>query len=88
MRPPPPTGGARPEEQPSAVATAEREDYGAPEAYSEEAEETTEAVSPAHSEEKTAKIPWPPPHSAETTEAIPTHETAEHTEPAAKPDED
>ena len=79
-------GGARPQEQPSAVATAEREEYGAP-AYSEEGEETTEAVSPAHSEEKTGKIPWPPPQSAEATEVIPTHET-EHTEPSAKRDED
>jgi hypothetical protein len=77
-------GGARPQEQPSAVATAEREEYGAP-AYSEEGEETTEAVSPAHSEEKTEKNPWPP-HSAEATEVIPTHET-EHTEPSAKRDE-
>jgi hypothetical protein len=73
-------GGARPQEQPSAVATAEREEYGAP-AYSEEGEET------AHSEEKTGKIHWPPPQSAEATEVIPTHE-AEHTEPSAKRDED
>jgi hypothetical protein len=92
-------GSAWPHEQPSAVATAEREGYGAP-AYSEETAETTEAVSPAHGEEKTEKIPWPPPHSAETTEVIPTHETAEstaevpteggteHTEPTAKRDED
>jgi hypothetical protein len=79
-------GGARPQEQPSAVATAEREEYGAP-AYSEEGEETAEAVSPAHSEEKTGKIHWPPPQSAEATEVIPTHET-EHTEPSAKRDED
>ena len=61
--------GGRPEAQPSAVATAEREDHGSPEAYSEE---------PAYSEEKTQKIAWPP--KTETTEAIPTHETAEHTE--------
>jgi hypothetical protein len=79
-------GGARPHEQRSALATAEREEYGAP-AYSEEGEETTEAVSPAHSEEKTGKSPWPPPQSAEATEVIPTHET-EHTEPSAKRDED
>jgi hypothetical protein len=79
-------GGARPQEQPSAVATAEREEYGAP-AHSEEGEEATEAVSPAHSEEKTGKIHWPPPQSAEATEVIPTHET-EHTEPSAKRDED
>jgi hypothetical protein len=81
-------GGAWTEEhEPSAVATAEREHYGSPEAYSEE---------PAYSEEKTQKIPWPP--KSETTEAIPTHETAEHTEevptrtehtePTAKRDED
>jgi hypothetical protein len=71
-------GGSWPQEQPTAVATAEREDYGSPEAYSEEGEETTEAVSTAHSEDKTEKIPWPP--KAETTEAIPTHEPAEATE--------
>jgi hypothetical protein len=79
-------GGAWPQAQPSAVATAEREEYGAP-AYSEEGEETAEAVNPAHSEEKTGKIASPPPHSAEPTEVIPTHET-EHTEPSAKRDED
>jgi hypothetical protein len=67
-------GGARPEEQPSAVATAEREEHGSPEAYSEE---------PAYSEEKTQKIPWPP--KAEHTEEAPTEE---HTKPAAKQDED
>jgi len=72
-------GGAWPQEQPTAVATAEREEYGAAPAYSEEREETTEAVSPAPGEEKTEKIPWPP-QSAETTEVIPTHETAETTE--------
>ena len=71
-------GGAWPQEQPTAVATTEREDYGSPEAYSEEGEETTEAVSSAQSEDKTEKIPWPP--KAQTTEAIPTHETAEATE--------
>jgi len=79
-------GGARPQEQSAAVATAEREDYDGPHAYSEEGEETTK------------KIPWPP--NAETTESIPTHETAEpteevptkadteHTQPTAKRDED
>jgi hypothetical protein len=82
-------GGAWPEEQSSAVATAEREDHVSPEAYSEE---------PAYSEEKTQKIAWPPKPKTETTEAIPTHETAEHTEefpteaehtePTAKRDED
>ena len=40
-----------PEEQTSAVATAEREDYEAPTAYSQEAEQTTEAVSPAKAHE-------------------------------------
>jgi hypothetical protein len=79
-------GGAWPQAQPSAVATAEREEYGAP-AYSEEGEETAGAVYPAHSEEKTGKTASPPPHSAEPTEVIPTHET-EHTEPSAKRDED
>src|ERR1700760_1682429 len=38
------------EEYPSSVATAERDEH----------EETTESVSPAHSEDTTAKIPWPP----------------------------
>jgi hypothetical protein len=71
-------GGAWPQEQPAAVATAERE-YDAPTTYSDEAEETTEAVDSAHSEEKTGKIPWPPP-SAQATETIPAHETAEPTE--------
>lgn len=96
-------GGASPQ-QPTALATAEREEHGAPQAYSEEGygeetDATTEAVSPARGEEKTAKIPWPP-QSAETTEVIPTHETAEtteevptkgdteRTEPTAKRDED
>jgi hypothetical protein len=77
-------GGAWHQEQPSAVATAEPEEYGTAPAYSEEGygeetDATTEATSPARSEEKTEKIPWPP-HRAETTEVIPTHETAEHTE--------
>jgi hypothetical protein len=96
-------GGAWPQEQPTAVATAEREEYGAPQAYSEEeeeeTEETTEAISPAHREEKTERIPWPP-KSAKTTDVIPTHETAEateevptegdteRTEPTTKRDED
>jgi hypothetical protein len=52
-----------PEERTSAVATAEREGHGAPEAYSEE---TTEAVSPAYSEETTAEVPKP--HDTERTE--------------------
>jgi hypothetical protein len=91
-------GGAWPQEQATALATAEREDHGAPQAYSEETEETTEAISPAHGEEKTAKIPWPP-QSERTTEVIPTHETetteevaakgdTERTEPTTKRDED
>ena len=87
-------GGAWPQEQSTAVATAEREEQGAP-AYSEETAETTEAVSPAYSEEKTSEVPTP--HSADTTEVIPTHETAdateefpttERTKPTAKRDED
>jgi hypothetical protein len=93
-------GGAWPQEQPSAVATAEREEHGAPQAYSDETEETTEAVSPAHGEDTTEKIPWPPQSAETTTEVIPTHETAEsteevptkgdteRTEPTAKRDED
>jgi hypothetical protein len=72
-------GGAWPQEQPSAVATAERE-HAAPKAYSDEAEGTTEAVDPAHSEETTGKIPWPPPHSAEPTEKIATQGDPEHDE--------
>jgi hypothetical protein len=60
------------------VATAERE-YETPTAYSQEAEETTGAVSPAASEEETKKIPWPP--SAAKTEALPSHE---HSEPATE----
>ena len=72
-------GGAWPQEQPSAVATAERE-HAAPTAYSDEAEGTTEAVDPAHSEENTGKIPWPPPHSAEPTEKIATQGDPEHDE--------
>jgi hypothetical protein len=72
--------GAYREEQTSAVATAEREDHGSPEAYSEE---------PAYSDEKTQKIAWPPKKEtteAEHTEEVPTQ--AEHTEPTAKRDED
>ena len=72
-------GAAWPQEQSTSVATAERE-YEAPTAYSQEAEETTEAVSPAASEEETKKIPWPPP-SAAKTEALPSHE---HSEPATE----
>jgi hypothetical protein len=45
-----------PQEQSTAVATAEREDYRAPTAYSHEAEETTEAPA-AHSTEKTEELP-------------------------------
>ena len=77
-------GGAWHQEQPSAVATAEREGYGTPEAYSEEAEETTEAVSPAQGEAKTEKIPWPPKKEAteEATQEVPT------TEHKAERDED
>jgi hypothetical protein len=71
-------GAAWPQEQTASVATAERE-YEAPTAYSQEAEETTEAVSPAAGEEATKKIPWPP--SAAKTEALPSHE---HSEPATE----
>jgi hypothetical protein len=55
-----------PQEQSSAVATAEREDYQAPTAYSQEAEETTKA---------------PAAHGTEQTEELPAHEPAtEHIE--------
>jgi len=57
-----------PQEQSSSVATAEREDYEAPTAYSHEAEETAET---------------PAAHSAEKTEELPAHEPAtEHIERA------
>jgi hypothetical protein len=80
-------GAAWPQEHPTSVATAER-DYEAPTAYSQEAEETTEAVSPAASEEETKKIPWPPP-SAAKTEALPSHEHSESaTEHIEKPKSD
>jgi hypothetical protein len=72
-------GAESPQEQSTAVATAERDEFKAPTAYSQEADEPTEAVSPGHGEEKTGKIPWPSP-SAEKTEALPTHESAEPTE--------
>src|SRR5271165_328357 len=77
-------GGTWTQEHPMAVATAERGAYGSPEAYSEEAEETTEAVSPARSEDKTEKIPWPPKKEAteESTQDVPT------TEHKAERDED
>jgi hypothetical protein len=73
-------GAEWPQEQSTAVATAERgEDYQAPTAYSQEAPETTEAVSPGASEEETKKISWPP--SAAKTETLPAHEPAtEHIE--------
>jgi hypothetical protein len=59
-----------PQEQSTAVATAEREDHQAP----------TEAVSPTAGEAETKKIAWPP-ASAEKTESLPTHEPAtEHIE--------
>jgi hypothetical protein len=73
-------GAEWPQEQSTAVATAEREDYQAPTAYSHEAEQTTEAVSPAASEAETKKTAWPSP-STEKTEVLPTHEPAtEHIE--------
>jgi len=37
-------GGTRTHQEPKAVATAEREEYGSPEAYSKEADETAEAT--------------------------------------------
>jgi hypothetical protein len=75
-------GGAWPEEEHGAVATAERDEYEAPAAYSEEPEETTEAVSPAYSEEKTTEVPAP--HGTEKTEVLPAHEGAEPTEEPTK----
>ena len=71
-------GAESPHEQQTAVATAERDEYETPTAYSQEADEPTEAVS--HGEEKTGKIAWPPAPSAEKTEVLPTHESAEPTE--------
>jgi hypothetical protein len=80
-------GAGWPQEQSTSVATAER-DYEAPTAYSQEAEKTTEAVSPAASQEETKKIPWPPP-SAAKTEALPSHEHSESaTEHIEKPKSD
>jgi hypothetical protein len=76
-------GAAWPQEQTASVATAER-DYDSPTAYSQEAEETTEAAS----EEATKKIPWPPP-SAAKTEELPSHEHSESaTEHIEKPQSD
>jgi hypothetical protein len=75
----PAEGGSWRQEQPGAVATAEREHHGAPQAYSEE---------PASNEETTSEVPAS--HGTETTEHIPTRETTEHehTEPTARRDED
>jgi hypothetical protein len=76
--------GARwPQEPATAVATAERDEYEAPTTYSDEAEQSTETIDPAHKAEKTGKIAWPPPHSTEATERDP-----ERTESTAKPDDD
>ena len=72
--------GAWPRAQSTALATAEREDYGAAPAYREE-EETTETVTPAYAEENTEHVSAP--HGAEATENIPTHEPAEPTEEVA-----
>jgi hypothetical protein len=59
-------GAEWPQEHSTAVATAEREDYQAPTAYSQEAAETAEA---------------PAAHSSEETEVLPAHEPAtEHIE--------
>ena len=77
-----------PHEQPTAVATAERDDYEAPTAYSHEGAETAESATPAYSEEKTSKIPWPR-RSAEETAESPAHETSEPaTEHIEKPKSD
>lgn len=63
-----------PQEQHSAVATAERDEYEAPTAYSREAEETAEV---------------PKAHSSDKTEALPAHETSEPaTEHIKKPKSD
>ena len=68
-------GGGGPQEQSTAVATAEREEYEAPTAYSQEAEETAEVPTTADGTEK--------------TEAIPAHETSESaTEHIEKPKSD
>ncbi len=77
-----------PQEQSAAVATAERDDYEAPTAYSEEAE-PTKAAGAAPSEAKTAKIPWPP-AGAEKTESLPTHESepTEHIKTQGDADKD
>jgi hypothetical protein len=72
-------GAEWPQEQSSAVATAERDEH--------EADHPTETVSSAPSEEKTGKIPWPPP-SAEKTEALPTQEPTEHIKTQGEPDKD
>ena len=72
-------GAEWPQEQTSAVATAERDEHETPTAHGQEDDHPTEALSPAPSEEKTGKIPWPP-RSAQKTEALPTHESAEPTE--------
>ena len=68
-----------PQEQRTAVATAERDEHEAPTAHDQEADQRTESVGTAPSEAKTAKIPWPP-SSADKTEVLPTHESAEPTE--------
>jgi hypothetical protein len=61
-------GGGWPQEQSTSVATAEREEYEAPTAYSQEAEETAEVPTTAHSTEKTDKIP-----ARETSESATEH---------------
>jgi hypothetical protein len=77
-------GATWPHEQPTAVATAER-DYESPTAYSEEG---AEAATPAYSDEKTTKIPWPP-HGDEKTAEAPAHEASEPaTEHIEKPKSD
>jgi hypothetical protein len=77
-------GATWPHEQPTAVATAER-DYESPTAYSEEG---AEGATPAYSDEKTTKIPWPP-HGDEKTAEAPAHEASEPaTEHIEKPKSD
>jgi hypothetical protein len=72
--------GAWPQEQPWAVATAQREENSAatPPPY---AESTAESIAPAYNEEATAEAPTP--RLGEPTEVIPSREPAELTEEVA-----
>ena len=59
-----------------------------PTAYSEERAESAEGATPAYSDEKTTKIPWPP-HGDEKTAEAPAHEASEPaTEHIEKPKSD